>query len=200
MPEENKQLSAGERLKLMQKLNALPGSQFDELLFALNPPSGNDPGNEASQSSRIAALLEWIESPVGPGLPELESILWSIVSKQLGGDANQVLTYELHEGQFSEGFWGLLEVPHFGSTIPDEYIYSEGSSEAVENKSIKAAPNLDALNLIIGISEDSPSDTIATELANLCKALNAYHIACGGNGLVIDDWEILTAVRELVGV
>ena len=78
------QLPATERLRLIQTLNALPGPQFDTLLFALNPPSGNIPGNSAPQANRSAALLEWIESPVGPGLPELEAILTSIIPPQSG--------------------------------------------------------------------------------------------------------------------
>lgn len=56
------------------------------------------------------------------------------------------------------------------------------------------------LALTLQMDEKSNSiDEIATELATLCKALNAYHIACGGNGLEIDDWETVIAVRELVG-
>ena len=57
-----------------------------------------------------------------------------------------------------------------------------------------------SLSLTTELSEDSPIDEVAAELATLCKALNAYHIACGGNGLEIDDWENLVAVRELAGV
>ena len=77
-------LSPSGRLNLIQTLNALPGSQFDELLFALNPPSANVPGHAASQGNRSTALLEWIESPIGPGLTELKAILESIVSTQSG--------------------------------------------------------------------------------------------------------------------
>ena len=68
-------LSPPERLNLIQTLNALPGPQFDELLFALNPPSANVPGNAAPQGNRSTALLEWIESPIGPGLTKLKAIL-----------------------------------------------------------------------------------------------------------------------------
>ncbi|MBT9312159.1 hypothetical protein [Leptothoe kymatousa] len=50
------------------------------------------------------------------------------------------------------------------------------------------------------ISENVSTEEVSAELATLCKALNAYHIACGGNGLEIDDWETLVAVRELAGV
>lgn len=78
------QLPAVERLRLIQTLNALPGPQFDTLLFALNPPSGNIPSNAAPQANRSAALLEWIESPVGPGISELEAILASIIPPQSG--------------------------------------------------------------------------------------------------------------------
>jgi RNA polymerase sigma factor (sigma-70 family) len=45
------------------------------------------------------------------------------------------------------------------------------------------------------ISEFAPEDEVVEELVNLYRALNAYHIACGGSGLVIDDWQ--SFVREL---
>ena len=56
------------------------------------------------------------------------------------------------------------------------------------------------LNLTIEIDENVSTEEVAKELATLCKALNAYHIACGGNGFEIADWETLIAVRESVGV
>lgn len=56
------------------------------------------------------------------------------------------------------------------------------------------------LILNIDVSEDSSSDLVVSELVKLCEALNAYHITCGGTGLVIDDWEILVLARQLMGV
>lgn len=56
-----------------------------------------------------------------------------------------------------------------------------------------------ALIVSVEIGKYSPVDAAAEELATLCKALNAYHIAQGGNGLEIGDWEILIPTRELVG-
>jgi RNA recognition motif-containing protein len=56
------------------------------------------------------------------------------------------------------------------------------------------------LVLYVEVSANSPSDTVALELSNLCKAINAYHIACNGTGLTIDDWEILVPARQFVGV
>ena len=54
-----------------------------------------------------------------------------------------------------------------------------------------------SLSLHIEIHRNVVTDEVATEVASLCKALNAYHIACGGTGLEIDDWETLFAVRKL---
>ncbi len=54
--------------------------------------------------------------------------------------------------------------------------------------------------LSLQVSQDSPTDIVALEISNLCKAVNAYHIACGGSGLVIDDWETFVEVRQLIGV
>ena len=52
---------------LKQTLNALPSAQFNDLVFALNPPKGNIPGNPAPQSNRSMALLEWAERTEGAG-------------------------------------------------------------------------------------------------------------------------------------
>lgn len=82
VPEIHPKLSAADRLVLIQTLNALPSSQFDELVFALEPPKGNIPGDSASQSNRSKALLEWADSPIGPGLDELETVLGMIIASQ----------------------------------------------------------------------------------------------------------------------
>ena len=75
-----KELSIDDRLILIQTLNALPSTQFDELIFALHPPSGNLPDKSAPQGSRTMALLEWVESPVGLGLAALEEVLGKIIA------------------------------------------------------------------------------------------------------------------------
>lgn len=75
MSEGQRKIAAPDRLCLIQALNALPAAQFEAIIFALRPPSGIIPGSAAPQGSRSAALLEWAESPTGPGLTELERIL-----------------------------------------------------------------------------------------------------------------------------
>jgi 30S ribosomal protein 3 len=54
--------------------------------------------------------------------------------------------------------------------------------------------------LSIDVNANASSDAVALEISNLCKALSAYHIACGGTGLTIDDWEIFVLATQLVGV
>jgi RNA recognition motif-containing protein len=56
------------------------------------------------------------------------------------------------------------------------------------------------LILTIEVNKNSSVDEVALEISNLCKAINAYHISCGGTGLAIGDWEIQVLSRELVGV
>jgi hypothetical protein len=56
------------------------------------------------------------------------------------------------------------------------------------------------LALNIDLRDAAPTDEVILEVVELCKALNAYHIACGGSGLDIDDWELLVRARQLVEV
>jgi hypothetical protein len=68
-------LSATERLALIRTLTNLPRGQFNELVMALNPPGGILPSDLAAQGDRAFALLEWVEGPTGPGLPQIPSLL-----------------------------------------------------------------------------------------------------------------------------
>jgi hypothetical protein len=67
------------RGQLFQVLSSLPGPQFEQLLFMLNPPAGNMPGPSAPQASRVMALLSWAESPMGQGLGEVDNALSGII-------------------------------------------------------------------------------------------------------------------------
>lgn len=126
MSEAKRKPSPAERLRLIQTLNALPSTQFEELICALNPPPGNIPGSTAPQGIRSAELFKWLESPIGPGLAELEAILADMTgsaqaqtlelpqSQQLKAEAvrsiiqtlsqNQAPKYDLRGAQFSGGF------------------------------------------------------------------------------------------------
>ena len=74
--------------------------------------------------------------------------------------------------------------------------YTNPPSEAMA--SAESSP--DRLVLEAYIDESADTEEVADALAKLGYALNAYHIASGGNGLVIDDWEIRVPAPEPVGV
>lgn len=61
-------MSVDDRLKLFNTLAALPPPAFNKLLFAIRPPDGVVAGPTATQGDRAYQLLQWAESPTGPGL------------------------------------------------------------------------------------------------------------------------------------
>lgn len=158
MDQDKRTLSSTERLSLIQTLNSLPGPQFDELLFALNPPIANVPGNATPQGSRSAALLKWIESPIGPGLAELEAILESITTTQPGTamqasarnqtvetlkDIIQVLSTsqvpkdELQGAQFSDGCAGTVQRNQMSNSQANPKTYHQSNIQTQEGKNKK---------------------------------------------------------------
>lgn len=144
--EHMQRLSAAERLCLIQTLNALPSSQFDELVFALQPPKGNIPSDTAPQSSRSKALLEWAESPIGPGLLEFEKILNRIITKH-SGIAEQFIAFVI-SGKISssttaeiQAFVQLLRKKTGDDSI-DVAFFKEGSIKLILSGSVKGLERL----------------------------------------------------------
>lgn len=72
---------AQQRLALIQLLSSLPGPQFEQVVFALNPPPGNVPPTAAPLGQRVPALLEWAESPIGCGLHSLEAVVNQVIGR-----------------------------------------------------------------------------------------------------------------------
>lgn len=71
--------AANQRLTLFRKLVSLPGPQFGQILFVLNPPAGNVPPAQAAQSDRVASLLDWADSAIGCGLDTVEAIYLQVI-------------------------------------------------------------------------------------------------------------------------
>jgi hypothetical protein len=69
-----------QRIELIQKLNALPPQLLNNLVFAVNPPSGIIPPMPAPQGDRTSALLAWAEGPGGCGLSVVQELLDAIVN------------------------------------------------------------------------------------------------------------------------
>jgi hypothetical protein len=84
-------------------------------------------------------------------------------------------------------------IPELLKSIRDE----EETSKRVEAPPSEAEP--ERLVLEAEVSEFADTEQVAGALADLCYALNAYHIAAAGNGLVIDDWHILVPKPTPVG-
>ena len=74
-------LSAIQRLNLIRTLNGLPGPQFGELAFSLNPPPGIIPPDIAAQGNRTSLLLQWAEGITGPGLAQVQELLSEILGE-----------------------------------------------------------------------------------------------------------------------
>ncbi len=80
--------SVSQRLALFERLACLPEFQFEQVLFSLKPPSGNVPSAKARQRDRVADLLEWVESPIGCGLDQVEVVYSQVVNYQLSLNPN----------------------------------------------------------------------------------------------------------------
>jgi hypothetical protein len=70
---------SAKRMQLFTSLSSLPGPQFSQLVFTLNPPAGNVPPDSSPQANRVAALLQWADSPMGPGLGQVKALLAEII-------------------------------------------------------------------------------------------------------------------------
>jgi len=67
-----------------------------------------------------------------------------------------------------------------------------------DEQNINIAENASfSLKLRIEIAEFVDHEKVADSIIKVCRALNAYHIACGGNGLIIDDWETYVPEEQL---
>lgn len=120
-----RRFSSRERLAILQKLNSLPLSQFEEVVFALDPPSRVISSYSLPQEGRTKALLVWLEGPEGLGLEELDDVLEVILSRRSNTEVmnkeqntgveliqelaqalslNQGSSYDFRGAQFSGGF------------------------------------------------------------------------------------------------
>ncbi|QQE64855.1 hypothetical protein GFS31_15380 [Leptolyngbya sp. BL0902] len=67
------------RTQLYQFLLRIPPAQFEMVIFDLNPPKGNISPSSAPQGQRVPELLDWLESPIGPGLEALRISLGNVL-------------------------------------------------------------------------------------------------------------------------
>jgi len=70
-------------------------------------------------------------------------------------------------------------------------VYLDAVGPAESSRAEREGLEPQRLVLEAEVDEFADTEEVASALANLCYALNAYHIAAGGNGLAIDEWQIL---------
>lgn len=75
-------MTPSERLKLFDDLSELQSQDFDRLLVELNSPKKNIPGPAAPPGSRVKALLDWAESPVGCGFEQVLSLFDQVMQNK----------------------------------------------------------------------------------------------------------------------
>lgn len=73
-------LNSVSRLKLIQSLGAMPPAQFEEMVFALDLPSGVMSSSQAPQGQRAKELLDWAKGSTGKGLNVVLQVLSNYVS------------------------------------------------------------------------------------------------------------------------
>jgi hypothetical protein len=70
-----------QRFETFQRLLSLPVAQLNQVIFTLNPPSGNVASQLTPPAQRVAELLEWVESELGCGLVSLEQVLDGLIPR-----------------------------------------------------------------------------------------------------------------------
>jgi endonuclease G len=152
-PQNQESLSPGERLQLIQTLNGLPVSQFEELVFSLNLPKGLMPPDFAAQGNRTPILLQWAEGPTGPGLIAVQEIL------SLIADSRDI---KMSEGQSRldasvQPSGGSMEISQFASLTN-----LEGEQyEQLEQALVSAFPTKEKLKRMVRIRFNKPLQAVA---------------------------------------
>ena len=174
---------------LKQTLNALPSAQFNDLVFALNPPKGNIPGNPAPQSNRSMALLEWAESPAGPGLSVLEKLLGKTIATT-SNTADHFVAFsisgKINESTMSEvqAFVELLRKKTRDSSIDFAFV-REGSIEIILSGAAKILQGLQEIFNVGGLADTNINAvyTINNSTADARKArlVQTLRFAIGSN-------------------
>ncbi|MBT9314123.1 NfeD family protein [Leptothoe spongobia] len=154
------------------------------------------PGSDSAREARVTQRLE----PGKIGRVSYQATFWP--AKLFDGNAAVEKGAIVQVVGRDNGLTLLVQPIEEPKTDSFPLVYPDGRVSTVKITNKKAQSDSQATELALSIEADETVlvDEIAAELAILCKALNAYHIACGGNGLEIDDWETLVAVRELAEV
>ncbi|MEA5448455.1 pentapeptide repeat-containing protein [Leptolyngbya sp. CCNP1308] len=187
---EKPKLSAKDRLCLIQTINALPLTQFDELVFALDPPKGVVASSTAPQGTRSKDLLDWLEGSTGPGLAAADEVLQILIPKATW-TAPQPVAFVI-SGKISsstaaelQAFVELLR-KKTGDYSIDIAFFQEGSIKVILNGSPEGLTKLQEMfeageleQLITPPVEALASVDINTQEARKARLIQTLRLSCG---------------------
>ncbi|MEO1255455.1 MAG: hypothetical protein AAFY41_11315 [Bacteroidota bacterium] len=131
-------LTAKQRASLVSLLNSLLPAQFEQLVYALDPPPGILLPRSAPQGERTIEFLTWVESPTGRGF----KILFEILKKlEIDCSLNQRVPYNSNfiiitlEGDLEEFTYETINT--FVNKLREEVDDISISVEGLEEGSIK---------------------------------------------------------------
>jgi hypothetical protein len=157
--------------------------------------------DEVIISHSMGAILATVVAQLGDFAKSVRFIGSRELHKNI---SSKVSALEDHEARFVVTIYSKPKVVMLGINAYIALAQSSGSPEdrrgawllgvTTEGLDTTSATQDESHRLIIhaDIGEFVPEDETVEGLINLYRSLNAYHIALGGSGLVIDDWQILT--------
>lgn len=86
-----------------------------------------------------------------------------------------------------KAFQALMNLGLQIETVRREVLTLQGEEEPLIEKDTTGSEERLVLSITMG--KYAPEDEVVEGIVNFYKALTAYHIACGGSGLTIDDWQ-----------
>ena len=146
-------LSSVERLQLIRTLNGLPVTQFEELVFGLNPPPGVVPPDIAAQGNRTSILLQWSEGPTGPGLAAVHEILSLIAGSRDAGRSEEQDGLDTSAQPLGVSM-EISQLPSLTSLEGDQF-------ERLEQALLSAFPTQARLSRMVRITFNKPLQAIA---------------------------------------
>ncbi|MEM9218690.1 MAG: NB-ARC domain-containing protein [Cyanobacteria bacterium P01_F01_bin.150] len=131
--------SPKQRLALKKHVNALVQTDFDDLVFALEVPSGVIPSGAEAQGNRSSAFFQWVEGPTGCGIEVLLDTLDEIAplpnSEQLSNNKHPSELAPQPETLTTKNWAIPLQMP----PLPDHFVERPDYQNAVKEQLLSNA-------------------------------------------------------------
>jgi hypothetical protein len=194
-------MASQDRIQLFNSLNHLTPQDLNKLIFALQPPAGVMPGDNAPRGDKVAALLNWAESTTGEGLAVIQEMLNNLDSLPPPGKTQKAIGPNPYKGllAFEEGdsdryfgrseeiqtLWSLCRAMHRaeGKTRLLPIYGPSGSGKSSLAKAGLLAelrrrplPGCDRLRIAAMVPGTQPLQALANTLARLADGQDALPV------------------------